>query len=212
MKGTDCSMRLPRIPGGLRAPSRPGRHGGFASIPAQLELMLLARDVSGLNRTSSYLPPGFTCEIAARGLPSSERQPSLSTRINAVGPARRSVEPSSIYAVDDLPCLTDLYRGALQPKGYAVTAFNDRAAALAALRTDRELPTLLITDYLGGSLPIDEFLHACRQAHPQLRILMASGLVPDAMHFCLTRPDGFLLKPFSLEDLEVAVNTVLAGD
>ena len=36
-----------------------------------------------------------------------------------------------IYAVDDLPGITELYRAVLSARGYSVRTFNDRAVALS---------------------------------------------------------------------------------
>src|SRR5437899_7205731 len=68
---------------------------------------------------------------------------------------RRTSEAPAVYAVDDVAGVTDLYRNLLEPTGYVVRAFNDRADALAALKADRNRPALLITDYLGLSTPLD---------------------------------------------------------
>ena len=117
---------------------------------------------------------------------------------------------SSIYAVDDMPSLTELYSSLLHPIGYAVKTFNDRINALVALKADRTRPALVITDYLGRSMPVDEFMHACRVIHPGVRILMASGLHPQAMRLRLTKPDRLIHKPFSPEQFQDEVRSVLA--
>src|SRR5580765_3446636 len=60
----------------------------------------------------------------------------------------RTTEAPLIYAVDDVPDLTELYTTFLEATGHIVRAFNDRSEALAALKADRTKPDLLITDYL----------------------------------------------------------------
>src|SRR5205814_2035659 len=74
--------------------------------------------------------------------------PRFCQRSQLAGPA----EPLSIYAVDDHPRLTELYAGLLEPFGYMVRTFNLRADALAALKSDKKRPALLITDYRGLSI------------------------------------------------------------
>ncbi len=120
-------------------------------------------------------------------------------------------ERLSIYAVDDMPRLTELYRTLLEAAGHQVRAFNDRARALAALKTDRRMPALLITDYLGRSIPVDQFMQACRLIHPGLRILMASGFNPQHMQLPRARPDRFLQKPFSPEEFHQEVRAALGA-
>jgi CheY-like chemotaxis protein len=124
----------------------------------------------------------------------------------------RSSEMVSIYAVDDMPCLTDLYSSMLEPAGYRVKTFNDRVQALVALKADRKKPALLITDYLGLSMAADHFMHACRVLHPDLRILMASGLNPQAMRLRLAKPDRLIHKPFTPEQFRQEVRAALACD
>ena len=60
-----------------------------------------------------------------------------------------------------------------------------------------EKPDLLITDYFGLSMPVDEFMHQCRVVHPALRILMASGFSQTEARLALAKPDRFLQKPFT---------------
>ena len=46
-------------------------------------------------------------------------------------------------------------------------------------------------------------------AHPTLRILMVSGLSPDHLRFSKLRPDRFLQKPFTPEELRMEVRAAL---
>jgi DNA-binding NtrC family response regulator len=117
---------------------------------------------------------------------------------------------ASIYVVDDAPFLTELYARLLEPSGYTVTSFNDRVDALAALNADWNKPDLLITDYLGPSMPVDQFLHQCLVIHPALRILMISGLSRAHIHFSQAKPDRFIQKPFGRDELQREVEAILA--
>lgn len=114
----------------------------------------------------------------------------------------RSPGPPTIYTVDDLPRLTELYRTLLETAGYTVRTFNDRNKALAALAIDEKKPDLLITDYRCLSIPADQFMYACRRLHPKIRILMASGFDLSEMRFFRARPDRFIQKPFTPEEFE----------
>ena len=122
----------------------------------------------------------------------------------------RTSETSLIYAVDDDPELTELYTNLLEVTGYSVRTFNDRAEALAVLKADRTKPNLLITDYLGLSMPVDSFMHRSLAVHPTLRILMASGLSPKEVRFSSVRPDRFIQKPFTGEEFLEEVRAALA--
>jgi CheY-like chemotaxis protein len=126
-------------------------------------------------------------------------------------PLRRLVETACIYIVDDAPRLTELYTTLLGETGYVVRAFNDRVEALVALKADKKKPDLLITDYRGVSMSIDRFMHQCLLVHPTLRILMASGFSQTEVRFSSVRPDRFIEKPFTPDDLLREVRAALAA-
>jgi response regulator RpfG family c-di-GMP phosphodiesterase len=121
-------------------------------------------------------------------------------------------QPVLIYAVDDLTRLTELYGSILETKGYLVKTFNHRAIALASLYAETRPPALLITDYVGVSMPINRFILACHVIEPKLRILMASGFAQAQMRFSSARPDGFLEKPFTPAEFVQAIETTLSGE
>jgi CheY-like chemotaxis protein len=132
-------------------------------------------------------------------------------QIPCTRPTAQPAEPRSIYAVDDHPRLNELYAGFLEAIGYVVRTFRLRADALTALKTDHQRPALLITDFRGFSMPVNQFIYACRSIHPSLRILMASGYGEHEIQFCRVRPDRFLQKPFTPEELQQTVRAVLAA-
>ncbi len=147
----------------------------------------------------------FSTVYTAVSMPAAELD--FSPRLSSVT-SRNSPRPPVVYAVDDLPRLTELYATLLSETAYIVKTFNDRRTALAVLRQDRA-PALLITDYLGSTMPICQFITDSRAAHPRLRILMASGLDPSRMHFSNGSPDRFLQKPFTAHDFQRAITAVL---
>lgn len=150
----------------------------------------------------------FSTVYAAVSTPAAEL--AFLPRLSSVT-SRNSPRPPVVYAVDDLPRLTELYATLLSETAYEVKTFNDRRTALAVLKQDRA-PALLITDYLGSAMPICQFIQESRGVHPRLRILMASGLDPSRMHFSSGRPDGFLQKPFTAHEFERAITAVLTED
>jgi CheY-like chemotaxis protein len=119
-------------------------------------------------------------------------------------------ESCLIYVVDDEPGLTDLYTIILEERGYVVRAFESRIEALAQLKGDRRKPDLLIMDYFGHAMSIDGFMQRCLSAHPNLRILVASGFSPIDARFLYVRPDRFIQKPFTAEEFLCEVKAALA--
>lgn len=128
--------------------------------------------------------------------------------LNSSNSLTRAVHPLSIYAVDDFPGLTELYMMVLTANGYRVRTFTDRIQAWDALRSDAKKPALLITDYLGHSVPTEQFIRACRAVHPGVRILVASGF--SQMPPLSGLADRVLQKPFTAEELEQEVRATLA--
>jgi CheY-like chemotaxis protein len=118
---------------------------------------------------------------------------------------------SLIYVVDDAPSLTTFYTALLEASGYQVRAFNDRAEALAALMMEGKRPDLLVTDYFGLSMSVDQFMQRCRVVHPALRIVMASGVSLTEVRRWLSRPDRFIQKPFTPEEFCEEVKAALAA-
>lgn len=130
---------------------------------------------------------------------------------NLSSPFGREIdEPSLIYVVDDETRLTDLYTIILEAKGYAVRTFNNRIEALAELKGAMKKPDLVIMDYLGHTMPADGFMRLCLQAHPNLRILVASGYSQIDARFSYIRPDRFIQKPFTAEEFLSEVESALA--
>ena len=119
-------------------------------------------------------------------------------------------ESCLIYVVDDEPGLTALYTIILEERGYVVKAFASRIEALAQLKGDRRKPDLLIMDYSGHAMSVDRFMQRCLLAHPNLRILVASGFSQLDARFLYIRPDRFIQKPFTAEEFLQEVQAVLA--
>ena len=115
----------------------------------------------------------------------------------------------SIYVVDDAAGVTELYTLFLKETGCIVRTYNDRAEALVALMKDRTRPDLLITDYLGDSMPVDRFLQYCLVVHPSLRILMATELSQRDVRSSCVRPDRFIQKPFTADEFLQEVRAAL---
>ncbi len=154
-----------------------------------------------------FTPAGMNPTPASRPRPAENL---FFKQTGPVPPNPAACSPMSIYAVDDTPRLTELYASLLEGTGYRVKTFNDRADALAALRADDPKPDLLITDYLGLSMPADQFMHACRMLHPSLRILMVSGINQTEMRLFRAQPDRFIEKPFTPDELLQHVKAILA--
>jgi CheY-like chemotaxis protein len=117
-----------------------------------------------------------------------------------------------VYAVDDEPVLTELYRLVLEPAGCEVKTFSCRAEALVALSGAEHQPGVLITDYRGYPISAEEFIRACRRVTRGLKILMATGYYRGFLGPLEGQFDGFLQKPFLAERLVEEVRLLVGRD
>ena len=120
--------------------------------------------------------------------------------------------PATILCVDDDQEILDLYRDAFSRLGnydvvVASTGYD------AGLMTEQHKPDLIILDYMLPDVNGNVVCERVR-AHPELnatRILFVSGVIDDAEVQGLLDAggDGFLRKPFDLEELMERVNELV---
>jgi CheY-like chemotaxis protein len=115
-----------------------------------------------------------------------------------------------IYAVDDEPMLLELVTMVLEPHGFAVEVFRDPARALERFSTAEPAPALVITDYSMHTMTGLHLMDACRRIRPGQRVLLTSGTVGASVFAQrAAKPDRFLAKPYSAEELVSAVESLL---
>jgi CheY-like chemotaxis protein len=181
---------------------KPLRAGSLSILPAQ-----------PARRKTNQFPgmPSLTRTLTAppflRVLAPAQSEPSPQTRSSTSRPA----EPALIYVVDDDAGMPELYTLFLKGTLHHVRTFNHREEAMAAIKIDWPKPDLLITDYLGLSIPIERFMEQCLAAHPSLRILMASGLSEGHVRLARVKPNQFIQKPFTAEEFLHAVQAALSA-
>jgi len=124
----------------------------------------------------------------------------------------RKTKPT-IYLVDDEPALLDLLEASLQNDGYSLKKFLDPEKALEAFLAARTKPVLLVTDYALGKMNGLELIERCKEAKPDLKIVMVSGTA--SAEIALRSPvkiERFLGKPYQPATLSELVRAVLAED
>lgn len=115
-----------------------------------------------------------------------------------------------IFAVDDEPMLLELATMILQPQGFRLETFRDPIVALRAFSLANPLPALVITDFAMHRMTGLDLIRDCRRIHPQQKILMVSGTIDEkAYRDSPHKPDAFLTKPYTAEELTTAVNKLL---
>jgi DNA-binding response OmpR family regulator len=116
--------------------------------------------------------------------------------------------PERILIVEDDPVIRDLMTDVLQGSGYEVSSAVNGADAIRPLVT--YLPDLLISDL---EMPITDgwtLLKFIRRTRLNVRILIVSGRRVDRRELDQIGADGFLDKPFDLDDLVQKVDELSA--
>ena len=115
-----------------------------------------------------------------------------------------------IYLVDDEPLLLEVAEASLTDPSWRLKKFNDPALAWESFRAERPKPALLLTDYWMGSMTGLELAALCIEAHPKLKVILASGTVgAEIANAGPVKIDWFLAKPFHPRQLLEAVQSLL---
>lgn len=115
-----------------------------------------------------------------------------------------------VMLVDDDPAVRRVISAQLRALGLSVTAFGGGHEALKQLSQDAQAFDLFVLDWLMPEVTGDKVFEAARSAVPQAPVIMVTGYsktsfgVADPRVLCLQ-------KPFSLSELESAVQQCLEG-
>ena len=114
-----------------------------------------------------------------------------------------------ILVVDDDPLVGAGTSAMLEELGHSVVEVHSALEAMEVLRSDARFD-LMVTDHIMPGMTGAQLAEIARKDHPNLGIVLASGYaeLPDAGHRRITIPR--LAKPFSLNDLSLAVSRALA--
>ena len=116
----------------------------------------------------------------------------------------QSPTPLRVLVIDDDAMSRELLCVLLEGKGYAVESADSGAAALALLVRDGAPPDLVLADVQMPGETGSRLAGKLRRACPAATILLAiSGSQPSPA--TISHFDGFLLKPFSVEEVAAAV-------
>ncbi|HSR11813.1 MAG TPA: response regulator [Thermodesulfobacteriota bacterium] len=117
----------------------------------------------------------------------------------------------SILVVDDDPMTLRAFDSALSRLGYSVTAFLESVEALKTFQEHPDRYDLLLTDQRMPGLEGDRLAEEVIHIRPGMPVILCTGFSNSisAGEAKAKGIRGFLLKPFSLEDLADAVGRVL---
>jgi len=140
-------------------------------------------------------------------LPASEKTPEQEAT-KTTGMMRGT---EGILLVDDEQVILDIGREMLESLGYRVYLAGSGAEALAVYREKGRAIALVILDMIMPGMSGGETFDRLREAAPDIRVLLSSGYSLDgqARQIMDRGCDGFLQKPFRMEDLSRKVREVL---
>jgi CheY-like chemotaxis protein len=108
-------------------------------------------------------------------------QPSVAAVPNTHRALKRQGNGERIALVDDDELMRLMIQRLLEFKGYIPLCFDSAAAALAALRADRQMADLLITDFNMPGVNGLELAQALAVLVPSLPVIISSGYIDDVL-------------------------------
>jgi two-component system, cell cycle sensor histidine kinase and response regulator CckA len=117
----------------------------------------------------------------------------------------------TVILVEDDPSVRSLARDVLARQGYVVLEAEDGPAALAVSANHSGQIHLVLTDVVMPGMSGLEVVQALRRSRPQVKALLVSGYMDDALgaHGALETEIELLLKPFTPAALAKKVRDVL---
>ena len=122
---------------------------------------------------------------------------------------RIATKPCRILLVDDEAPVRSLARAALEDAGHELMEAASAEEAMQKAESERQAFDLLVSDIVLGGVRGDELAVMMRKKWKRLRVVLMSGYTDQPM---ILEPDGFLAKPFALDDLTALVADVMGID
>jgi CheY-like chemotaxis protein len=128
-------------------------------------------------------------------------------------PAKIDRPPATVLVVDDEPRMRRVARRMLSELGYQVLEAENAAAAARLLDTDVSIDLLFTDVVMPGESDGRALGRWARRTHPGLGVLLTSGFIQQTAveDSSGAEPLPLLSKPYSKEQLQHAVQTLLRG-
>ena len=117
----------------------------------------------------------------------------------------------TILLVEDEKTVLDLNRELLETMGYTVHATGSGSEAVAIYMEKRSMIDLVILDMVMPGISGSRTFDLLREINPEVKVLLSSGysLNGEAHHIMERGCNGFLQKPFQIEQLSQKVREIL---
>ena len=144
-------------------------------------------------------------------LPEGQLRASSSHPAPAVS-GRKSVHSGTALLVDDEDVIRSAGKKMLEKLGYRVVVASNGQEALKRCDEYAGKLSVVVLDLVMPVMGGEEAFRALREKYPQLRVLLCSGHSREAVANELIEGGaaGFLQKPFTRRDLELAIEAALA--
>jgi len=114
-----------------------------------------------------------------------------------------------VLIVDDEEEVADVGRRLTEALGCQVTVSRDGREAIETYRRLKESIDLVILDLIMPEMNGTEVMKVLRTIRPDVKVLVSSGYVQEAQEVLKAGAIGFVPKPFTMEDLRLALATAL---
>ena len=117
----------------------------------------------------------------------------------------------TILIVDDDAMIIDVGKAMLSALGYTVHTADSGRSALNIYDRQREVVDLVILDLIMPDMGGGQTFDALKQINPAIKVLLASGysISGQASDILKRGCNGFIQKPFNLQELSEKVRTIL---
>lgn len=120
--------------------------------------------------------------------------------------------PASILIVEDEPIIAGFIRKELRSLGYTICGHARNYEEAIALMAQSPPDLALVDIALGGSKDGIHFAHALRETGDTPLIFLTSFSDPQTIERAKpTRPDGYVVKPFTSGDLYASIELALSA-
>ncbi|MDA8239984.1 MAG: ATP-binding protein [Nitrospiraceae bacterium] len=153
-------------------------------------------------------------------------EPGMGTRFNVYLPVKQgevTETPSgslqiagseTVLVIDDDASVRDIYKDMLTPLGYTVIAAEGGAAGIKTFREKQNEVSLVILDMVMPVMSGNEAFRLLKSIRADVNILLCSGYIRDGHegveNLVKDGAAGFLQKPFSRDDIGVAIRAALS--
>jgi two-component SAPR family response regulator len=118
----------------------------------------------------------------------------------------------SILVVDDEHDIVNLIKQSLQRNGLKVSPFTDPAMALEDFKVNCKTCSLILSDIRMPGINGYEFVKKAKEIDKQVKVVLMSAFEINDKEFHNLLPDikvdGFLQKPFSIQQLEEVIEKI----